>query len=313
METTVTVVLPVFGLLAVGWAVARFGILDDRGARGVAQLVLHVLIPALLFRSLATGSGLGPNELGVAAAFFLACLVLYAVAMLLGRFAFAARLDSQAFIGMSATFGNTVQMGIPLVALAYGPRGEAPLLAIITFHSLVLISLTTVLVEVGQNRGRGPLATFGQSVLSLATHPIILAIVAGLVWRLAGVDLPETADRFLHLLGVGAGPLALVSLGAALNGLKVAGDLRESLLVTALKLVAFPALVWVIAAWVFRLPPLEVAVATVAAAMPTGANVFILAQRYNLYLRRAASAVLLSTVGSVATITLILLWLGPIP
>ncbi|BBK29619.1 hypothetical protein EDC65_0014 [Stella humosa] len=306
MEATLTVVLPVFGLLAVGWAVARFGIVDDRGARGVGQVVLHVLIPALLFRSLATERGLGPMELKVAGAFFLGCLSLYGIGMLVARRFFAARLDGQAFMGMSVTFGNTVQMGIPLVLLAYGPKGEAPLLAIITFHSLILISLTTVLVEIGQNRGRGPIDTLRQSVVALLTHPIILAILAGIVFGLTGLKLPEVIDRFLLMLGAGAGPMALLSLGAGLNGMHIAGDLRESLVVTAMKLVALPLLVWLAADKVFALPPLEVAVATVAAAMPTGANVFILARRYDLYLRRAASAVLISTVGSVVTITVIL-------
>ncbi len=309
METTFAVVLPVFGLLAVGWAVARFGIIDDRGVRGLGQLVLHVLIPALLFRSLATERGLGPAELKVAAAFFLGCLVLYGIAMLVGRRVFAAGLDGQAFLGMSATFGNTVQVGIPLVALAYGPRGEVPLLAIITFHSLVLISLTTVLVEVGQNRGKGPIDTLRQSLVALLTHPIILGILAGILFGLTGLPLPTMADRFLSMLSAGAGPMALLALGATLNGMHLGGDLRESIIVTTMKLVALPLFVWFVAERIFALPPLEVAVATVAAAMPTGANVFILARRYDLYLRRAASAVLISTIGSVITISIILILL----
>ncbi len=311
MEATLTVVLPVFGLLAVGWAAARFGIVDDKGARGVGQLVLHVLIPALLFRSLATERGLGPTELKVAGAFFLGALVLYGIGMLVARRFFAARLDGQAFMGMSVTFGNTVQMGIPLVVLAYGSKGEGPLLAIITFHSLVLISLTTVLVEIGQNRGRGVLDTLRQSVAALATHPIIIAILAGILWGVSGLDLPLVVDRFLALAGSGAGPMALLALGAGLNGMHLAGDLRESIAVALMKLVALPVLVWLAADKLFALPPLEVAVATIAAAMPTGANVFILARRYDLYLRRAASAVLISTVGSVVTISIILTLLAP--
>ncbi|MGE0719722.1 MAG: AEC family transporter [Alphaproteobacteria bacterium] len=312
MGTTLTVVLPVFVVMAAGWAVARFGIVDERGVRGIAQLVLHVLIPALLFRSLVGERGLGPTELGVAGAFFAACLIVYGIAMVVARRAFGSGLDAQAFMGMSATFGNTVQVAIPMVMLAYGPRGEAPLLAIITFHSLILISLTTVLVEVAQHRGTGALATLRQSVTALLTHPVILAILAGLLWRQTGLALPAVVDRPLAMLGAGAGPMALLSLGTALNGLRVAGDLRETLAVSALKLVLMPALVWLVAARLLDLPPLEVAVATVAAAMPTGANVFILARRYDLYLRRAASTVLISTVASVVTIAVILTLLGPV-
>lgn len=311
MGATLSVVLPVFGLLGVGWALARFRIIDAAGARGLGQIVLHALIPALLFRGITTGPGIGPNEFGVVAAFFVACLTLYGTGMIVARRFFAAGIDSQAFMAMSTTFGNTVQMGIPLIVLAYGPKGETPLFAIITFHSLILITLTTVLIEVGQRRGGGPLATLRKSMAALVTHPILMAMVVAILWRQTGFTIPEVGDRFLAMLSAGAGPMALISLGTSLDGLKLGGDLRESLAVSALKLVAFPILVWLIAAQVFQLPPLEVAVATIAAAMPTGANVFILARRYDLYLRRAASAVLISTVASVVTISIILTLLGP--
>ena len=56
---------------------------------------------------------------------------------------------------------------------------------------------------------------------------------------------------------------------------------------------------------------LDTAVATTCAALPTGSNAFILAQRYNLYVARAASSVLISTVLSVFTLALLLAVLAP--
>ena len=52
-----------------------------------------------------------------------------------------------------------------------------------------------------------------------------------------------------------------------------------------------------------RLPPLDTAVATACAAMPSGANAFILAQKYDLYVARSASVILVTTVLSVMTLS----------
>lgn len=196
--------------------------------------------------------------------------------------------------------------------LAYGAKGEAPLLAIITFHSLILISLTTVLVEIGQNRGRGPLATLRQSVAALATHPIILAIVAGIVWGATGLALPLILDRFLMLAGGGAGPMALLALGAGLNGMHLAGDLRESIVVSAMKLVALPLL-----RLVLRPPSLRPAAARGRRRDHRRGDADgcqRLHPRPPLRSLPAAGgrlAVLISTVGSVVTISVILTLLAP--
>ena len=65
-------------------------------------------------------------------------------------------------------------------------------------------------------------------------------------------------------------------------------------------------MVWVLARHVIGLDPLWVAVATVNAAMPSGANVYLLAQRYGVYVARSTSTVLLSTAMSIVTLSVVL-------
>src|SRR3546814_17942317 len=77
------------------------------------------------------------------------------------------------------------------------------------------------------------------------------------------------------------------------------GARGQSLCVVALKLVVHPLLVWLLAAFVFRLPPLWVDIAVLCAALPTGANVFLLAQRHGVYVQRSATAVLVSPAASI--------------
>ena len=137
-------------------------------------------------------------------------------------------------------------------------------------------------------------------------HPLLLAIAAGWAWSLAGLPIPGALDEFLKLFGAAGSPCALFVLGASLATLRLAGDLAETLAVAALKLFVLPLVVYGLSRFVLALPPIEIAVATITAALPSGANAFILAQRYDLYVARSASIVLVTTVLSVVTVSLCL-------
>src|SRR3546814_10708028 len=78
-----------------------------------------------------------------------------------------------------------------------------------------------------------------------------------------------------------------------------------------MKLLVHPAIMAVFALYVFELPPLVAAVAILTAACPAGANVFVMARQYDLFLGRSASAVLISTALSVVTLSLLFAILKP--
>ncbi|MCK5488908.1 MAG: AEC family transporter, partial [Gemmatimonadetes bacterium] len=71
-----------------------------------------------------------------------------------------------------------------------------------------------------------------------------------------------------------------------------------------------PAIVWLLATLVFDVAPLWTSVAVVMAALPTGINAYLFAERYDHGVATAATAVLLSTGLSIGTIS-ILLYLLP--
>jgi hypothetical protein len=74
-----------------------------------------------------------------------------------------------------------------------------------------------------------------------------------------------------------------------------------------IKMAIMPAVIWCLARFVFALSPLQVAVSTVLAAMPTGVNGFVMAKRHGIYEAQSAGTVLLTTLGSVVTQSCLLL------
>lgn len=313
MNTTFAVVVPMFGLILAGYLSARLRMLGDQAVEGLSVFVFNFAIPALLFRSLGAGETPSHGDLDIVYAYFIGAFVIFAGGALMSRLVFRTSLAEQALMGMTASFGNVVMMGIALGYVAFGAEGILPITLIASFHSPLLLPLTMVLVELDRGHREGLLRVAAQAAIAVIRNPIVISIVAGVLWSLTGWTLPAPADGFLKLLSAAAAPCALFALGATLAQFKLGGDRNEVIAAMTLKLLAMPVVVWALAYYVFELPELQVGVATILAALPCGANPFIVARRYNIFVARAASAVLISTAISVITVALLLARYAPVP
>jgi predicted permease len=202
------------------------------------------------------------------------------------------------------------------VVTAFGPRAALPQSAILALQSVILISLTSFIVEAARGaddeNGVGGIGTIAKSAgIALATNPIIVSMVAGFAWGRTGLGLHEIADKSLVFLGQAAVPTALFALGASLTRFKLGGDLRQVAAMGLIKLAVLPALVFVSARYAFGLEPLPVAVATISAAMPTGVNAFVLAMRYDTLIARVAAAVIATTALAWASAAALMAWFLP--
>jgi predicted permease len=144
--------------------------------------------------------------------------------------------------------------------------------------------------------------------VTLATHPVLLAIVVGVLWRFLRLPLPDLATAVIEPLARTAGPLGLFSSGMALVSFGVARQVGPAAAIAAMKLLVLPALVFAAASLV-GLPPVGVAAVTLGAACPTGVNVFISANRLGTGQALASNALVISTAGAAVTIGL---WLAAI-
>lgn len=306
MQTSLSIVLPLFALILAGFLFARGGLLGADGVKGIGIFVFNLAVPALLFRSMATGLPQDGAGLSVVYVYYLGAAIVFVLSMLIGRIAFGYDLAHQALMAITATFSNAVLIGIPLVFSAFGREGQIAVLLITSLHSAIFVTLATVLVEIGCGGGARPVAI----ARSVFANPLLAAVLAGTAWALTGWPMPAPLDTFTALLASAAAPVALFALGATLAQFPVRGAARDVATMTALKMVVHPALVWLLAR-AFALTPTETAVAVIIAALPSGVNPFILAQRYGIYVQRAASSVVLTTALAVVTAALLLAWFVP--
>ncbi|MBU8536279.1 AEC family transporter [Falsiroseomonas tokyonensis] len=295
----VEVVLPVFAMILLGFAAAKRQLVSEEGFKAMTLFVFGLAAPALLF-----AGGTRPHEGGGGAALALlsGSVVMFWLAVAFGRSLFRLNLGEASLFALSCIFGNSVMMGVPIIVAAYGPAGVPPMLGILAFTTMILLGQATVLTEVGLHANAPWRRVLGASLKGILRNPVVLAVVAAFLWTLLGLHLPDVARRTLEMMGAAAPPLALFCLGGGLAGIAGAALWQETAAIVVVKLLALPALVWGLALWL-DLPPIEMAVAVTMAALPTGANAFILARRYATGTDRSGAAVVVTTALSVLTLS----------
>lgn len=308
----VSALLPVVLLIAIGFIAGKADWIRAESLKDLSNLVFMVLTPALLFRTMSTVHVEQLNFKPVAV-YFVAALLLFAL-LLLWRGANR----RSAVLALASTFSNTVMIGIPLVGLAYGQAGLVTLFTLISVHALVLLTLSTMVLEMVAARedradGAGAQRNLGLTVLSAIQggifHPVPLPILLGLVFAQTGWLLPAVVDRPLQLLGNAFGPVALVLVGATLTQVRVGEHFKNALGISLLKNLALPVIMTVLGL-LLGMSGLPLTVMIVAAALPMGANVFLFAQRYEVAQELVTASMAVSTVLGLATITLVMSLVG---
>ncbi|WP_207768010.1 AEC family transporter, partial [Methylobacterium frigidaeris] len=164
----------------------------------------------------------------------------------------------------------------------------------------------TVLVELDRGGHRRDLVrTVRDTVVGSLKNPIISSIMAATAWNWTGIPVPEALRRILELLAQAAPALALISLGASLPVLRRGNVGPPVLAAVAIKLAVMP-LCMGLAVAAASIPQPASIIMIVTAAMPTGANAFLLAHRSGAMMEVSAATVVVATVVSVATLTAII-------
>jgi predicted permease len=284
---------PLFLLVGVGYVLARFGGWSGVVADALSRFVFAVAVPALLFRLMSGFESLPSVDARLLLAYFGATLVVYALAIALGRALFALDGAAASVFGMGGVFANTVLLGVPLARVTLGEPAMPAISLVIVFNALILWTLVTVSVEWARNR-HASLAGFAATARGVIANPVVGSILAGTLFGYTNLALPAWADTAIGMMADAAVPMSLVALGMSLWEYGVREGWRLSLAMTVLKLALLPLAVWG-AARLIGLPPLETQAITVLAAMPVGANVYLMAKAFGTLGAPVSSSIVLST------------------
>jgi len=302
------IVLPIFGLIGIGYVAGWTKHLGERAADGLSEYVFGIAIPVLIFKTLSEARlPEGGQPWGYWLAYFTGAFAVFGLGFLAARRIFGRSHLEAVMQGFASGQANTVFVGVPVILNAFGEEGAVPLFLLIAIHLPVMTTAATILAE-GAEAGVSR-ATLLRLAKALARNPILIGIYAGGIAQLLGFQASGVLAQVVDMVAASSVPCALASMGLALRRYGFAGDLGASLVISALKLVVHPLLVLGLTR-VLPMPPVWAGVAVVFAAMPCGVNAYLLAGHYKAGVAAASSAVSLSTILSLFTITLWLYVLG---
>ena len=312
MQAILTVTLPFFALVLLGYLAAQREVLPEEAIPGLNVYVLFFALPCMLFRF---GSSLPFSRLIDAQllAIYTVCALLMIAATIALTLRGARRpgvdLKDAAFGALVAAFPNAGFMGVPLLVALLGDNAAGPVIGAILVDLILTSTLCLALAQASAHRSasdreRGVLGAALLSLRGALTNPLPWAIVIGALFAALDRELPGPLAQIVRMLGDSATPVALFTIGSVLSRAGRHAHSRTPvgryLPVALLKLVLHPALVFGLgsaaAALGAPVPRFGLMVLTLVAALPSASNVSVLAERYGADNGRVTRIIMASTV-----------------
>ena len=278
-----SITLPIFALVLVGFLYSR-RVKPDLG--GANKLVVDVALPVLIFISLSAKSFDPISVLSFTGASIVLIFLSGLLAWPLTKFSGA---SPQAFLPC-AMFTNVGPIGIPLIALAYGPEGTATAVVLLVISNILHFTLGTGVMS-GKVDWR-----------MVYANPLVWATVLGVASSQLRLALPDWVQTSCTMIGSVLVPMMLMSLGARLASSQIADarvGVQSSVLILMVRLVAV-----LMALWLIPLQGLERGALILFACLPPAVFNFMLADKFHVEPNKVASTVIVGHVLSLAFLPL---------
>lgn len=315
MSNVLGLVFPFFGLIIVGFVVARITRQPVEALGWMNTFIIYVALPALFFQLLSKTPVRELTEwrfiFGTTLSTYLAFTLMFVIAI----FRTGGKIDEATIQGLSAAYGNIGYMGPGLALLAFGQAAAVPIALIFCFDNTLHFVMAPTMMAVAGDEPRRPLEIAGDVAKRIFTHPFIIATIIGVLAAVFAVHPPTPIEKLLDYLAKAAAPCALFAMGVSLAMRPLKRVPKELYLIVPIKLVVHPLIIYCVLSWIGDFPPVWVYSAMLLAALPTATNVFVIAQQYGVWVERASTSILATTVFSIVTVTglLYLMQIGALP
>ena len=285
-----------FALMLLGLLLSRRGMITEQGSRDLSNVLLYAVIPCVILRSYM--SEFSTEKLRAMGLSALIAVIAFAASIAVAYLTCGTRHQIENF---AVAFGNAGFIGIPLVTAVFGPEAAFYVVSFSTFANLLQWTYGIVIIS-------GKKETMNLRMVFV--NPVFISMVIGIALFVLQPTLPTVVTGTIGYIADGNTVLAMIILGYYLSKVQLRGlfaDVRLYLF-SALRLLVVPA-VTILVFLPFPFARGEITLITlIAAATPIASSTAIFAQKFDQDYRRAVSYVCLSTILSVATLPLVMLF-----
>ena len=310
MNIVLSVTIPVFLVISVGYITVWYGFMNNKHIDGLWKFSQGFAIPCLLFKAIWQLDLGNDFNSPVLPAYYVGSLVNFLLGYLGAKLIFNRSIEDSISIGFTAMFANAVLLGLAINGRAYGLESIPSAYAIIAIHApfCYLIGITAMEIAKSENlKIKELILNVSKAIFK---NSLMIGIGLGFVANFLGLSIPSFASDTLDLIVRAALPAALFGLGGVLVRYNPRGDLKLIAYLCVISLIIHPLITMTIAKSIFALPPEAFYPAIITAAMAPGMNAYMFANLYGKAKQIAASTVLVGTIFSVLTVSIWLLILG---
>ena len=286
--------VPIFLMMILGLFFNKIGWMDEDFANKMNKFVFRIPLPVLLFGDLAVVDIKEAWDTKFVVFCFVITLISISIAI-----GISCLLKDRNIQG--AYRSSAALLGIAFIQNIYGNSGQAPLMII---GSVPLYNIMAVVVLSFFKPGQKGMdkALIKKTLISIITNPIIIGIVAGLVWSALKLPMPVILHKAVSSVGGVATPMGLMAMGATFDIKKAFGKIKPTVIAAFIKLIGFVAVFMPLAVAIgFRKEKLIAILVMLGSA--TTVSSFVMAKNMGHEGVLSSSVVMLTTMCSAFTLT----------
>lgn len=235
--TAFSVLFPLFGKLALGYALRHINLLSEKTLREMNNAVFRVFLPTLLFINVYK------TDFTTIESYDLLWYTVAVLFLLFGTYMLVIPLiirenPRRGVMVQAITRSNFILFGIPMAMTLYGGE-SAGIASLMAGVAVPLLNMNSV-IALEFFRGNRP--DMLKILKGIVKNPIILGAMLGFLFTLSGIRLPALIEQFLLEIASIATPLALIILGGSVTYSSVRHNLRPLIIGVANRLVIVPAI-----------------------------------------------------------------------
>jgi hypothetical protein len=300
------VIVPIFLMMGVGWAVQKHIGLD---IKSLTRLNFWVFVPALLFVKIVESNLSAPDLLHIGAHFVLLFASMFAIAWYGARLIGAGDRMQRALTA-SVLFYNSGNYGLPAAQLAFASNPVALQYAVAVQALVIMLqNITNFTIGLTLQAGGREGSNRRETWTAPFKLPMIYTLIAAWLWRWlhssTGWEMPAPLNVALHYVADGMVPVALVTLGAQMATIESHRISRPMVLSLVLRLAIGPLLGWAFV-WLLGIKGALAQSLVVSTSFPTAVNSALLAMEFDNEPEFAAAVVFYSTLLSAITVSVVI-------
>ena len=296
---TADIVAPVFLIIALGFLLRQLKVINEAFVTVTSKFVFNVCLPALIFMELYDIDFSAVIDVGQIIYVYAGTLFMFFLIWTISIPFIKEGRDLSVFV-QGAYRSNFAIVGLAIISNLFGSAGLGKASLLLAFILPLYNILAVVILTVPMRKERD--LNLKGTVKEIITNPLILAVVVALPFSYFKITLPSILVSSGELISDVALPLALIGIGGSMNFTNLKNASGLAFTSSTIKIILTP-LVLTFGAYEAGFRNTDLGILFILFSCPTAVVSFIMAEAMGCNSRLAGNIVVISTLGSIITIS----------